>query len=86
MLQTGMAGPLFMLLVIMVDWAVYSFLISGEPALMRWTIQEIHQVMSFRKIHSTLDISKLKFIQNYWYLKVNFLVPENLLRDISSLR
>ena len=32
----------------------------------------------------TLDFSK--FIQNYWYLKVNFLVSENLLWDISSLR
>ena len=26
-----------------------------------------------------LDISKSKFIPNYWYLKVNFLDPENLL-------
>ena len=65
MLQTGMAGPLFMLLVTMVDWAVYSFLTSGEPALMRWTTQEIHQVILFRKIQSAVDISKLKFIPNY---------------------
>ena len=33
-----------------------------------------------------LDISKSKFNPNYWYLKVNFLVPENLLGDISGLR
>ena len=30
-------------------------------------------------IKSTLDISKSKFVPNYRYLKVNFLVPENLL-------
>ena len=34
----------------------------------------------------TLDISKSKFIANYRYLKVNFLFPENLLWDTSSLR
>ena len=28
----------------------------------------------------------LRVISNHWYLKVNFLVPENFLRDISSLR
>ena len=31
------------------------------------------------EIHSTLDVLKLKFITNYRYLKVNFLVSENLL-------
>ena len=36
--------------------------------------QELCHIMQ-----STLDISKLKFIPNNWYLKVNFLVPENLL-------
>ena len=30
-------------------------------------------------VWSTLDISKLKFISNYWYCKVNFMVPENFL-------
>ena len=29
---------------------------------------------------------KVEVIPNYWYLEVNFLVPENLLSDISSLR
>ena len=36
-------------------------------------------------VQSTLDISKSRFILNYCYLKVYFLVPENLLRDNSSL-
>ena len=35
---------------------------------------------------TTLDISKSKFILNNCYLKVNFLVSENLLLNISSLR
>ena len=37
-------------------------------------------------VQSTCDISKSKFIPNYWYLKVNFLIPENLLWDISNLK
>ena len=37
-------------------------------------------------VQSTLGILKSKFIPNYWYLKVHFLVPENLLWDISNLR
>ena len=37
-------------------------------------------------VQSTLHISMSKFISNYRYLKVNFLVPENLLWDTSSLR
>ena len=37
-------------------------------------------------IQSTLDISKLKLVSNYRYHKVNILVPENLLYNISSLR
>ena len=35
---------------------------------------------------SAVDVSELKLISKYWYLKVNFLVPENLLWDTSSLR
>lgn len=31
-------------------------------------------------IQSTPDISKLKFTSNYWYFKVNYLVPDELLR------
>ena len=38
----------------------------------------------YYKLQSTLHISKL--ISNYYYLRVNFLVPENLLWDIGSLR
>ena len=37
-------------------------------------------------VQSTVDISKSKFIPNHLYLQVNFLVSENLLRDISGLR
>ena len=36
--------------------------------------------------YSWLNISASKFIPNDWYLKVNFLLPENLLWDISSFR
>ena len=32
-----------------------------------------------------LNYIAASFILNYWYLKVNFLGPENLLWDISSL-
>ena len=35
---------------------------------------------------SAHNLSQLKVISNYWYLKVNFLVTENLLWDISSLK
>lgn len=35
-------------------------------------------------VQSTLDISNSKFAQKYWYLKVNFLVPENLLWNVSG--
>ena len=35
---------------------------------------------------SAFDISKSKFNPNYWYFKVNFLIPGNLLWEISSLR
>ena len=31
------------------------------------------------KVRSIVDISKTKFIPKYQYLKVNFLIPENLL-------
>ena len=37
-------------------------------------------------IHSIPDISKAKFIPNYWYFKVNFQAPESLLWDTRSLR
>ena len=29
-------------------------------------------------VQLTFGISESKFIQNYWYIKINFLVPENL--------
>ena len=38
------------------------------------------------KIQSPLAVWKSNFFPNYWYLKVNFLVPENLLWDTSGLR
>ena len=37
-------------------------------------------------LQSVLDITKSNFIQNNWYHKINFLIPENLLSDISSFR
>ena len=36
-------------------------------------------IFMMQKLHSALDMSELKFVSNYCYLKVNFLVPENLL-------
>ena len=39
----------------------------------------------YNTYHIFMFIS-IPFISNYWYLKVNFLVPENLLWDIRSLR
>ena len=35
------------------------------------------------EIQSTLDISKSKFIPNYLYFKITFMVPDNLLSDIT---
>ena len=37
-------------------------------------------------MQAILNLVKWKFISNYWYLKVNFLVPENLLWDTRILR
>ena len=36
-------------------------------------------------IQSDLDMWKSKFIQNFWYLELNFLVPENFLGNFSIL-
>ena len=54
MQQTRMAGPQFMEPAIMVDWAVYSFLINGEPVLMKLIIQGIPQVGIYTIYQMTL--------------------------------
>ena len=54
------------------------FLLLSDAVAVRLT-------MKFQ-VQSTFDISKWKFIPNYRYLKVNFLVPENLFSDSSCLR
>ena len=46
-----------------------------------WTMNDAVSIRT-----DALDIPKSEFISSFWYLKVNFLVPEKLLWDTSSLR
>ena len=68
----------------------FLFSVSLNTVSSRYFEQWYLKLPSYIKEYSLNTISKfIKIsypdISNYWYLKVNFLVPENLLWDISSL-
>ena len=59
----------------------------GHFEILCWRCRELSEILIYAfNRQSAPNISEAKLIPNYRYLKVNFLVPENLLRDISSLR